>query len=186
MNDYELIFVPSVGSPQAGTCCLTISESRVGLFPAVFEMLGYPKRIAIRRGINANEGKIIIEAADDVPGAILVDYDRRTFSFYSKEILNPLKDLIRKQVQGDFCPGIFYTVKGVPTGKKAVEFDFRDAVYRVVKGKQVNSSNAFKKKNAPTRKTGHATKASSGGGGKTTAFSASSGFNMPNMAGRMT
>ena len=117
MNDYEMIFVPSVGSPQAGACCLTISESRVGLFPAVFEMLGYPKRIAIRRGINANEGKIIIEAADDVPGAILVDYDRRKNSFYSKEILNPLKDLIRKQVQGDFCPGIFYTVKGVPAGK---------------------------------------------------------------------
>ena len=90
MNDYEMIFVPSVGSPQAGACCLTISESRGGLFPAVFEMLGYPKRIGIRRGINANEGKIIIEATDDVPGAILVDYDRRKNSFYSKEILNPL------------------------------------------------------------------------------------------------
>jgi len=186
MNDYEMIFVPSVGSPQAGTCCLTISESRVGLFPAVFEMLGYPKRIAIRRGINANEGKIIIEAAEDVPGSILVDYDRRKFSFYSKEIIDLLKDLIRQQVQGDFCPGIFYTVKGVPTGGKAVEFDFRDAVHRVVKGKKGNSSDAFRKRNASTRKTGHATKASSGGGGKTTAFSALAGFNMPNLAGRMT
>ena len=186
MNDYEMIFVPSVGSPQAGACCLTISESRVGLFPAVFEMLGYPKRIAIRRGINANEGKIVVEAAEDMPGAILVDYDRRKFSFYSKEILNPLKDLIRKQVQGEFSPGIFYTIKGVPTGKKAVEFDFRDAVHRVVKGKQVNSSKAFKKRNAPTRSSGHARKAGSGGGGKTAAFNASSGFNMPNMVGRMT
>ena len=186
MNDYEMIFVPSVGSPQAGACCLTISESRGGLFPAVFEMLGYPKRIAIRRGINANEGKIIIEATDDVPGAILVDYDRRKNSFYSKEILNPLKDLIRKQVQGDFCPGIFYTVKGVPAGENAVEFDFRDAVHRVVKGKRGNSSDNFRRRSSPTRSSGHKAKLGSGGGGKTAAFSDSSGFNMPNMAGRIT
>lgn len=185
MNDYEMIYVPSVGSPQAGACCLTISENRVGLLSAVFEVLGYPKRIAIHRGINANEGKIIIEAVEDVPGAILVDYDRRKFSFYSKEILNPLKDLIRKYAQGDFYPGIFYTIKGVLNGDNAVEFDFRDAVHRVVKGKQINGRNALKKNNTSTRNAGHASKSGSGGAGKTAAFSASSGFNMPNMGGSM-
>ncbi len=47
------------------------------------------------------------------------------------------------------------------------------------------NSDAFRKRNASTRKTGHAAKAGSGGNVKTSAFSASSGFNMPNMAGRM-
>ena len=37
MNDYEKIFVSSVGSPWAGMCGLTISEGKVRLFPAVLK-----------------------------------------------------------------------------------------------------------------------------------------------------
>ena len=37
------------------------------------EVLGYPKRIKIHRGVRTNSGKIVIEAADEDPGAILVE-----------------------------------------------------------------------------------------------------------------
>ena len=33
--------------------------------PGVLEVLGYPKRIKIHRGVRANAGKIVIEAAED-------------------------------------------------------------------------------------------------------------------------
>jgi len=52
--------------------------------------------------------------------------------------------------------------------------------------KRGNSSDAFRRRSSSTRNSGHKAKPGSGGGGKTAAFSASSGFNMPNMAGRMT
>lgn len=121
-----------------------------------------------------------------MPGAILVDYDRRKICFYSKEIVEPLKELIRKCVQGEFYPGIFYTVKGVSIGENALEFDFRDAVYRVVTvdHEMMKQIRAQKKKAAS--RSGKTAKSGAVGGGKTAAFSASSGFNMPNMAGRMT
>ena len=66
------------------------------------EVLGYPKRIKIHRGVRTNSGKIVIEAADEDPGAILVDYDRKKVCFYSKEILDPLKEMIRQYAKGEF------------------------------------------------------------------------------------
>ena len=186
MNGYEQLFVPSVGSPKVGSCCVIVSEGKVTFSSSVLGKLGHPKRIAIHRGVNQNEGKIVVEAAGDVPGAILVDYDRKKISFYSKEIVEPLKELIRKSANGEFVPGIFFTVKGISIGEKALEFDFHDAVYRVVSvdKKMLQKVRAEKKKAASGD--GKAAKSGSGGSMKTAAFSASSGFNMPNMAGRMT
>ena len=124
MKDYEMVYVSSVGSPQAGNCCLTVSSGKVGLFPAVLEILGYPKRIAFHRGIRSNAGKVVVEAAEDIPGAILVNYDRKKICFYSREILDPLQELVQTNAHGEFVPGIFYTVKGVAAGENTVEFDF--------------------------------------------------------------
>ena len=132
MNDYEKIFVSSIGSPWAGMCGLTISEGRVRLFLAVPRRIGSPERIMIHLGVRSNEGKIIVEATENVPGSILVDYDRKKYCFYSSELVEPLKNLIRKYAHGDFMPGIYYTLKGTAVGENAVEFDFRDAVHRVV------------------------------------------------------
>ena len=43
---------------------LTVSESRVGMFPAVLEALNKPDHILIRRGARKNEGKLIVEGID--------------------------------------------------------------------------------------------------------------------------
>ena len=186
MNGYEQLFVPSVGSPKVGSCCVIVSEGKVTFSPSVLGKMGHPKRITIHRGVNENEGKIVVEAAENVPGAILVDYDRKKICFYSKEIVEPLKDLIRKCVNGEFVPGIFFSVKGVSIGENALEFDFRDAVYRVVSVDQQMLQRVRAEKKRAASRGGKAAKTGSGGSGKTAAFSASSGFNMPNMVGRMT
>ena len=183
MNDYEVLYVPSSGSPRSGSCCITISEGKVGFSYGVLEKLGFPKRIGVRRGVRTNEGKIIIAAAtDDEPGSIYVDYDRKKICFYSKEMLDPLKDLIRKCVKGEFYPGIFYTVKGKVIAEKAMEFDFRDAMYKVV-----NVDNENMKHVRQGKRKDSARKESQKPSGKVipTSFGTASGFNMPNLAGRM-
>ncbi len=58
-------------------CGLTVSEGKVRLYPAVLRRIGSPERIMIHLGVRSNEGKIIIEATDNVPGSILVDYYRK-------------------------------------------------------------------------------------------------------------
>ena len=183
MNDYEKIFVSSVGSPWAGMCGLTISEGKVRLFPAVLRKIGSPERIMIHLGVRSNEGKIIVEAAENVPGSILVDYDRKKYCFYSSELVEPLKNLIRKYAHGEFMPGIYYTVKGTAIGENVVEFDFRDAVHRVV---NVDQELVQKMRDEKKKSSGRKENQKTSGHTKVSAFSASSGFNMPNMAGRMT
>ena len=181
MNDYEVLYVPSSGSPRAGICCITVSEGKVGFSSGVLEKIGFPKRITVRRGVRKNEGKLIIEAAaDDEPGSIYVDYDRKKICFYSKEMVDPLKDLIRKCVKGEFYPGIFYTIKGKMVEENALEFDFRDAMFRVV---NVDNEN-IKRIRAETRKdSARSGKQISSGKVIPTSFSAASGFNMPQMTG---
>ena len=119
----------------------------------------------------------MVEASEDVPGSILVNYDRKKICFYNPEIVGALQDMIRNYAHGEFTPGIFYTVNGVAVGKNAFEFDFRDAMHRVVKNAGLAmAQNAEKKK-----------KASEQGGGQRgaghPAFSTASGFNMPQIAG---
>ena len=58
MKDYEQILVPNEGSLTIDMICLTISESRVGVFPAVLEALDRPEWIMIHRGVRKNEGKL--------------------------------------------------------------------------------------------------------------------------------
>ena len=99
MNDYEKVFVSSVGSPWAGMCGLTISEGKVRLYPAVLRRSGSPERIMIQLGVRSNEGKIVIEASENVPGSILVDYDRKKLCFYSPELVEPLKILFKDEVR---------------------------------------------------------------------------------------
>ena len=102
--------------------------------------------------------------------------------FYSPELVEPLKNLIRTYAHGEFTPGIYYTVKGTSVGENAVEFDFRNAVHRGVNVQQelVQKMRAEKKK-ASGRKENKNTS----GHAKLPAFNARSGFNMPNMGGRM-
>ena len=182
MNDYEKVFVSSVGSPWAGMCGLTISEGKVRLYPAVLRRSGSPERIMIQLGVRSNEGKIVIEASENVPGSILVDYDRKKLCFYSPELVEPLKDLIRTYAHGEFKPGIYYSVKGKAIGENTVEFDFRDAVHRVVKagGGQFPRMRAEKSKST-ARKDSQNTS----GKAKATAFSSAPGSNMPKMTGSM-
>ena len=183
MIDYETLYVPSIGSPRAGLCSITISEGKVGIMAGTLEVLGYPKRIKIHRGVRTNSGKIVIEAADEDPGAILVDYDRKKVCFYSKEILDPLKEMIRQYAKGEFTPGIYFLIKGVVTEEKAVEFDFRDAFHRIVNVSE-SASNALDRYRQKTY--GKKENKKSSGHKNVTAFNAASGFNMPKMAGKMT
>jgi len=183
MNDYEVLYVPSSGSPRAGVCCITVSSGKVGFSSGVLEKIGLPKRITVRRGVRQNDGKLIIEAATgDEPGSIYVDYDRQKICFYSKEMVDPLKDLIRKCVKGEFCPGIFYTIKGRVIDENTLEFDFKDAMYRVVNVDNDKMKLVRAQKRKATVRSGSQI---SSGKVIPSSFSAASGFNMPNMAGRM-
>ena len=182
MKDYEMVYISSEGSPWGGVCCLTEKKKKVNLSSAVLKRLGKPKRVAIHVGVRANEGKIVISASGDEPGAILVNYDRKKICFYTPEIVGTLQNMIRTYAHGEFIPGIYYTVSGVAVGENAFEFDLRDAVPRVVKNAgKATGKKAEQKKKAPTYKGSLI----GSGTAKTAAFSASSGFNMPKMAGRM-
>ena len=114
---------------------------------------------------------------------ILVDYDRKKVCFYSKEILEPLKEMIRQYAKGEFTPGIYFLIKGVVTEEKAVEFDFRDAFHRVVNVSE-SASNALDRYRQKTY--GKKDNKKSSGHKNVTTFNAASGFNMPKMAGKMT
>lgn len=183
MKDYEVVYVPSVGSPRAGLCSLTISEGKVGLMAGVLEVLGYPKRIKIHRGVRANAGKIVIEAAEDEDaGAILVDYDRRKVCFYSKEILEPLKDMIRQYAKCEFTPGIYFLIKGTVIEERAVEFNFRDAFHRVV---NVSETATRALDNYRQKAYGKKSNSKPAPQKNVSSFNTTAGFNMPKMAGRM-
>ena len=111
-----------------------------------------------------------------------MDYDRKKYCFYSSELVEPLKNLIRKYAHGDFMPGIYYTLKGTAVGENAVEFDFRDAVHRVV---NVDQELVQKMRDEKKKSSGRKGNQKTSGHTKVSAFSATSGFNMPNMSGRM-
>jgi hypothetical protein len=55
MKDYEPVAFPSVGNPSAGMLCMTVSESRVGLFMPVLEALDRPDWIQIHRRVGKKE-----------------------------------------------------------------------------------------------------------------------------------
>ena len=77
MKDYEQILVPNEGSLTIDMICLTISESRVGVFPAVLEALDRPEWIMIHRGVRKNEGKLIVEGVEEYEyGAIPINYGK--------------------------------------------------------------------------------------------------------------
>ena len=120
---------------------LTVSENRVGLYMPVLDALDRPSGIIIHRGINGNEGKLIIEAAEFDPddprsGVIPLDYERKKIDFYSKDFVDTCKDMIRKYGGGEFSRGVFFTVKGVRESDTMVLFDFRIVASRVVTSAQ--------------------------------------------------
>lgn len=134
MKDYEQILVPNEGSLTIDMICLTISESRVGVFPAVLEALDRPEWIMIHRGVRKNEGKLIVEGVEEYEyGAIPINYERKKISFYNKAFIGVCKEMIQKYGKGEFKPGIFYTVKGKLVEGNAIEFDFHTVLYREVK-----------------------------------------------------
>ena len=67
MKDYEILHIPNSQLPNIGLLHLTVSENRVGLRMTVLDALGRPDGIIIRRGIKANEGKLVVEAAEYDP-----------------------------------------------------------------------------------------------------------------------
>ena len=68
---------------------------------------------------------------------------RKRISFYNRDFAALCKEMIRKYGGGKFSKGIFFTVKGKKTSDGAVEFDFRDVMYR-----EVTSYKGSKKKAA--------------------------------------
>lgn len=88
MKDYEILHIPNSQLPNIGLLHLTVSENRVGLRMTVLDALGRPDGIIIRRGIKANEGKLVIEAAEYAPdnyydGVIPIDYERTRIGFHN-------------------------------------------------------------------------------------------------------
>ena len=88
MKDYEILHIPSSQLPNIGLLHLTVSENRVGLRMTVLDALGRPDGIIIRRGIKANEGKLVVEAAEYDPdnfydGVIPIDYERKKIGFHN-------------------------------------------------------------------------------------------------------
>lgn len=141
MKDYEILHIPNGKMPNIGMLRLTVSENRVGLYMPVLDALDRPSGIIIHRGINGNEGKLIIEAAEFDPddprsGVIPLDYERKKIDFYSKDFVDTCKDMIRKYGGGEFSRGVFFTVKGVRESDTMVLFDFRIVASRVVTSAQ--------------------------------------------------
>ena len=164
MKDYEVLHIPNGRLPNIGLLHLTVSENRVGLYMTVLDALGRPDGIIIHRGINGNEGKLVIEAAEYDPdnpddGVAPIDYERKKIDFYSKDFVEACKDMIRKYGGGEFSRGIFYTVKGTRDGDNAIMFDFRNVASRVVSAVQKP-----KKRATNGRIAGMRGGASSGGG----------------------
>lgn len=138
MKDYEILHIPNSQLPNIGLLHLTVSENRVGLRMTVLDALGRPDGIIIRRGIKANEGKLVIEAAEYDPdnyydGVIPIDYERTRIGFHNKDFVETCKEMIRRYGGGEFTRGIFYTVKGVRESDEAIVFDFRIVASRTVK-----------------------------------------------------
>ena len=164
MKDYEVLHIPNGRMPNIGLLRLTVSENRVGLYMPVLDALGRPDGIIIHRGINGNEGKLVIEAAEYDPdnpddGVVPIDYERKKIDFYSKDFVEACKEMIRKYGGGEFSRGIFYTVKGTRDGDDAIMFDFRIVASRVVSAVQKP-----KKRAANGRIAGKRGSTSSGGG----------------------
>ena len=133
MKDYEQIVVPNEGNLTIDMICLTVLESRVGMFPAVLEALDKPDHILIHRGVRKNAGKLIVEGTDEYCyGAILINYERKKISFFNKTFIELCKEMVRQYGKGEFKPGIYYTVKGKKV-EDGIEFDFREVLYREVK-----------------------------------------------------
>ena len=138
LKDYEILHIPSSQLPNIGLLHLTVSENRVGLRMTVLDALGRPDGIIIRRGIKANEGKLVVEAAEYDPdnfydGVIPIDYERKKIGFHNKDFVDACKEMIRRYGGGEFTRGIYYTVKGVREGEEAIVFDFRVVASRTVK-----------------------------------------------------
>ena len=122
MKDYEQIVVPNEGNLTIDMICLTVSESRVGMFPAVLEALDKPDHILIHRGVRKNAGKLIVESTDEYCyGAILINFERKKISFFNKTFINHFIYSL-----------IIYMVKGKKV-EDGIEFDFREVLYREVK-----------------------------------------------------
>ena len=60
--------------------------------------------------------------------------------------------MVRQYGKGEFKPGIFFTVKGKMTSDGAVEFDFRDVMYREVTSYKGSKKNAATGKYASDKK----------------------------------
>ena len=137
MKDYEVLHIPNGRMPNIGLLRLTVSETRVGLYMPVLDALGRPDGIIIHRGINGNEGKLVIEAAEYDPddpnsGVIPLDYGRKKIDFYNREFVETCKEMIRRYGRGEFTRGIYFTVKGVREGETTIMFDFSIVASRVV------------------------------------------------------
>ena len=176
MKDYELVTIPNEGTPTVDMICMTVSEKRVGVYPAVLDALDRPDYILIRRGVRHNEGKLIIEGTDEYCyGAIPINYERKRFSFYNKEFVDLCKERVEKYGDGAFKKGIFYTVRGELV-ESGIEFDFHKVMYREVKSwiKRKKNGKYVSKKS----KKSAAVEEQKG-------FNPSSGFSMPmTMGGR--
>ena len=113
MKDYEQIVVPNEGNLTIDMICLTVSESRVGMFPAVLEALDKPEHILIHRGVRKNAGKLIVEGTDEYCyGAILINYERKKISFFNKTFIELCKEMVRQYGKGEFKPGIAWFLGG--------------------------------------------------------------------------
>ena len=194
MKDYEILHIPNSQLPNIGLLHLTVSENRVGVRMTVLDALGRPDGIIIHRGIKANEGKLVIEAAEYDPdgvydGVIPIDYDRKRIGFHNKEFVDVCKEMIRRYGGGEFTRGIYYTVKGVREGEGAIVFDFRIVASRIVTAAKP------RKRSANGRMVGRRSNISGKAGGKSEQSKADrpystmagqgqslSGFSMPAMS----
>ena len=152
MKDYEPVAFPGVGNPSAGMLCMTVSENRVGLRMPVLDALDRPDRIQIHRGVGKKEGYLAIEGTEEISGSVPINYDRKRISFYNRDFAALCKEMIRKYGGGKFSKGIFFTVKGKKTSDGAVEFDFRDVMYREVTSYKGSKKNAATGKYASDKK----------------------------------
>lgn len=154
MKDYEVLRIPNGRNPNMGLLHLTVSERRVGLRIPVLNALGRPDGIVIHRGIKANEGKLIIEAADydednPIDEIIFIDYERKKIDFFNRDFVEICKEMIRKYGRGEFTKGVYFTVKGVQESENIIMFDFH-----IVSSHIVTAVQKPKKRGANSKTTG--------------------------------
>ena len=121
--------VPAAGMFSTGVkqIRMTVSAKKVGLSEQLLDALEHPAFISFHRGVNENEGKMIIAATEQngETGEIQIDPGRKYAAFYNCDFVSLCDEMIQKYANGSFKRGTYFSIVGTKMDDSAaVIFDF--------------------------------------------------------------